>query len=210
MRLSWQHVVGSVLMLAPMAGNAAPEAGAGVQVGGQVQAGGQASGQTAQTGTSAEGGVEFRKGASLSPQEQATQAQEYRTKMDEILRRMEKLAEMSRREKDIIKLNCVNDKLIPAKGLMNVGDQANLALEQATANKDDAARGHEFSRLTIAYQKVLVLGQEAEACVGEELAYIEKTQVEMTLDPNLTDQDPTEVRIQEPIIERPPTASPYN
>ena len=37
-------------------------------------------------------------------------------------------------------------------------------------------RTHEFTRLTIINQKVLVLGAEAENCIGEDLSFVGATQ----------------------------------
>ena len=79
---------------------------------------------------------------------------------------LEKLAKKARADKDIIKLNCVNDKLIQIKGNMNLAERLHGNLKTAVARNDDGARNHEFAKLTITYQKVVVLGQEAAKVVG--------------------------------------------
>lgn len=144
-----------------------------------------------------------------SAAQQADLANVYSAKIATVLRRLEQLVSAARRDKDVIKLNCLNDKLLQAKGLSNVAEQARRFFQNAVTQKDDGAREHEFSRLTIAHQKIVVLAQEGEACVGEELAYVEKTEVEVEIDPAQTEEDPTRPLEYQPIVERPPTASAY-
>ncbi|MFM9469817.1 hypothetical protein ACKI1K_44555, partial [Streptomyces scabiei] len=87
------------------------------------------------------------------------------------------LQELAKKQKDIIKLNCTNDKLLQVKGHLALTDQAMANLNEAMAKADDDARKHEFTRVTILYQKVLVLGTEAENCIGEDLSYVGATTV---------------------------------
>jgi len=148
--------------------------------------------------------------ASLSSAEQTAQVDEYLVKIREILARIEQLAQIARRSKDIIRLNCVNDKLIQARGHLNLAEGAARKFREALSRRDEEARQHEFSRLTIVHQKMLAINQEAENCVGEELSYVADTMVEFSIDPSITQEDPTQTPVQEPIVERPPTASPYN
>lgn len=155
-----------------------------------------------------EGELNFRKGGQLTSQEQLSQADSYINKMRAILARMDKLAEMARKDRDIIKLNCVNDKLIQVKGNLNLGEQARESLKVAAARNDDGTRNHEFAKLTIIYQKVTVLGQEAEACIGEEISYVGKTRVEIEVDKDIPQEDPTVIPPPPPPVERPTVVSP--
>ena len=70
----------------------------------------------------------------------------------------------------MIKFNCVNDKLTQLNGHMVVTDQSmsSLTLEHR-ARATTRARQHEFTRITILYQKVVMLGTEAEQCIGEDV-----------------------------------------
>ncbi|MCB9554666.1 MAG: hypothetical protein H6707_01100 [Deltaproteobacteria bacterium] len=152
--------------------------------------------------------VLFKRTSRLSGAEQLRQAQEYLRKMSSMLRRVERLARGARIEKDVIKLNCVNDKLIQIKGNLRVGEQSRDAIKVAESRNDVGTRDHEFSKLTIAYQRVVVLGQEAEACIGEEIAYVGTTRVDVQVDPEIPETDPTvEQPPPSPTI-RPPVASP--
>ncbi|MBW2736275.1 MAG: hypothetical protein JRH20_28135 [Deltaproteobacteria bacterium] len=154
--------------------------------------------------------VKFRKGSQLTVAEQLTQSQNYLTKMKVVQARAEKLAKRARTDKDLIKLNCVNDKLIRIKGSLRVAEGNGNTLRIAASRNDDGARNHEFSKLTILFQKVTVLGQEAEACIGEEITYVGKAKVTVEIDPEvLKAGDPTtEPPPPLPVI-RPPIASPF-
>lgn len=153
--------------------------------------------------------VKFRKGSQLTASEQLAQAENYLLKMKSTQGEVDKLAKKARSDKDIIKLNCVNDKLIQIKGNLNLAERTRDALKVAAARNDDGARNHEFAKLTITFQKVTVLGQEAEACIGEDIAFVGATKVEIEVDPDITKEDPTEEPPPPLPVIRPPIASPF-
>jgi hypothetical protein len=127
----------------------------------------------------------------LSSTEALTQAKEYVSKMQDSLRRIVQLQEVAKKQKDVIKLNCVNDKLLQVKGHMAVTEQAMSGLNEAVAKSDEEGREHEYTRVTILYQKVLVLGTEAENCIGEDLSYVGETTVTVEIDPSIPQRDVT-------------------
>lgn len=88
-------------------------------------------------------------------------------------------AEQARNEKDVVKLNCVNEKLTQIKALIKVAEQADIALHESVAVKDNGGAA-EFSKIAIARTKVDGLRADSEQCVGQ-LAYMvdEKTTVEV-------------------------------
>src|SRR5262245_32131838 len=117
--------------------------------------------------------------SSLGPQEMITQGRDYRAKMNDVVTRIQTLAQQAQRSKDIIRLNCVRDKLSQVKVNLNVADSSITALEEAIARKDEGAPVHSFTRVTIVNQKVQILGAEAEACVGEDLSFVGATRVDV-------------------------------
>src|SRR5205823_398882 len=104
----------------------------------------------------------------LTPQESLGTATDFMKKMQDTSSRIGKLQDIAKRKKDAIKLNCVNDKYVQVKGHLAVADGAMGNLNTAIARANDSERNHELTRMTILYEKVLVLGTEAENCVGEE------------------------------------------
>jgi len=142
-------------------------------------------------GGASEGEVEFLKGSQLTAHAQSSQADVYIGRMRDSVTRVKMIAETARKEKDIIKLNCVNDKLLQITGHLGVAMRTRGALVGVHRSSDSGSRNHEFAKLTITYQKVVVLAQEAEACIGEEISYVGSTRIDTEMDPNIPQEDPT-------------------
>ena len=145
----------------------------------------------------------------LSVPEMNTQAREYQQNMASVLKRIHTLEETARKQKDIIKLNCVINKQVEAKVNASIADQAMASLQENVARGDEGGRIHEFTRLTIINQKISVLGAEAENCIGEDLSFVGATRVDLDIDPNIPRDDPTQPAVPTTPIDRPPAASSY-
>lgn len=124
-------------------------------------------------------------------------------------------AEDARNEKDVVKLNCVNEKLAQIKGLLKVAEQSESALKVAIANNAPAANA-EFTKIGIARNKVDGLGSDAQQCIGQ-LAYIvdERTTVEVQQPTGQAERE-TSGRYRAvpppsaPVVLRPPPASDWH
>lgn len=149
------------------------------------------------------------KAVTLTPANTVKQAQEYAKKMGDTHRRVLGLADIAKKNRDVIKLNCVNDKLMQVKGHMKVAGDSMASLQTAVKANDDGARAHEYTRMTILFQKVTVLGTEAESCVGEDVSYIGPTKNDVEIDPSIPVTDPTVAPLPLPEVTRPPEASPF-
>jgi len=143
--------------------------------------------------------------SSLSGPDMLKQGSEYRANMDKVLADLQAMAEQARKQKDVIRLNCVMDKIVQVKVNMNIADEAMRKLQESAARQDEGANLHEYTRLTIVNQKVQVLQNEGQTCVGVELNYIGATRVEVDA-PELP-PGATEPNLQPPPLERPPYAS---
>jgi hypothetical protein len=144
----------------------------------------------------------------LTAEEMVTQSREYAKNMNEVLKRIQVLQDQAKREKDIIRLNCVTDKVVQVRVNISIAEQSMAALQEAVTRNDEGERTHEFTRLTIVNQKVLVLGAEAENCIGEDLSFVGATRVDVEIDPNIPQYDPTQPPAPGIDIERPGEASP--
>jgi hypothetical protein len=136
------------------------------------------------------------------------QGREYRGNMDKVLVDLQAMSEQARKQKDVIRLNCVMDKIVQVKVNMNIADEAMQKLQESAARQDDGANLHEYTRMTIVNQKVQVLQNEGQTCVGVELNYIGATRVEVEtpeLPPGVTDPS-----LEPPPLERPPYASNFH
>jgi hypothetical protein len=148
-----------------------------------------------------------RQRPTLSPQEMLTQAQDYRTRMENTSKQVQLLVEGARKEKDVIRLNCVADKQAQLKANLTVVDRALQDLRDAIGRRDDGESAHQYSKIAIVNSKVQVLSAEAQACVGQDLAFIGATQVEVD-DSGVPPGDFTNPRNPEFPVDRPPLASP--
>jgi hypothetical protein len=161
------------------------------------------------TGAPNQGDIAVKQRSNLTPQEMVKQGNEYFKSMNDTVKRITDLQAQSKRQKDIIRLNCVTDKLVQSKVNITIGEQAMAALQESISRADEGGRTHEFTRLTIVNQKVQVLGAEAENCIGEDLSFVGATRVDVEIDPNLPTVDvtaPPNPQIDSP---RPPEASQY-
>ena len=145
--------------------------------------------------------------STVSGQDMIKQGREYRANMDKVLAELQTMVEQSRKQKDVIRLNCVMDKLAQVKVSMNIGDEAIQKLQEGVSRNDDGSAFHEYTRITIVNQKVQVLQNDGQTCVGAELNYIGATRVEVDA-PELP-AGVTDPSLDPPPLERPPVASPF-
>ncbi len=145
--------------------------------------------------------------SSLSGTDMLKQGREYRTSMDKVVADLQALVEQAKKQKDVIRLNCVMDKLMQVKVNMNIADEALRKLQEAAGRSDDSASLHEYTRITIVNQKVQVLQNEGQTCVGAELNYIGATRVEVEA-PEVA-EGMTDPSLEPPPLERPNAASNY-
>jgi hypothetical protein len=85
--------------------------------------------------------------------------------------------EEAREQRDVLKLNCVNEKLTAIKGLLRVSEQAAVTMMEALATKDVSVAQHEYEKIMIAASKTGELSAESEVCIGELAVYSGQTSV---------------------------------
>ena len=119
-----------------------------------------------------------------------------------------KLSE-ARLSKDVVKLNCVNEKVTQIKGLLRISEQADVALQEAIAKKETTNSEHQYTKVVIARTKVDQMRLEAEQCMGS-LAFRadENLSVEVEEPRDLPKGDPTIFKLPPPVIMQLPPASP--
>ncbi|MCX7943986.1 MAG: hypothetical protein N2746_05695 [Deltaproteobacteria bacterium] len=146
----------------------------------------------------------------LTDKEMLQKSQENLKKMRNIYKDILSLLDDARREKDIVKVNCINENLTAIKALLKIAEQSDVALQEAVIKKDEVVAQHEFEKVEIAYQKAKALYQEANACAGKISMTPGETKVEVEEPKDITERDPTiEPKKEVIVLERPPRASPY-
>lgn len=148
--------------------------------------------------------------STISGDEMLAQGREYRTQIGAITMQIQAQSEQAKADKDVIRLNCLLDKLTQAKVNGNMMDQAMQALQESVSRRDESNELHEYTRITIINQKVQILRTEADACVGAETNYVGPTKVVVESPPGLTATVDQPAPAEPPILVRPPVASPYN
>ncbi len=134
----------------------------------------------------------YREAESLSTDEKVARASKDIERMKESLKVALQRLKLARDKKDIIQVNCVNDKLSAIKGLLKISEQADVSLKEAGVKRDLELINHEFTKISIAAVRVENFRVEVEGCVGELSQYTGKTQRELSIDEDIPEADPSE------------------
>ena len=129
--------------------------------------------------------------ADLSPEEQLAEAARVQTRGTQISRRIQAMLDEARRERDIIRVTCLNDKLTQVNANLRTLEDRIENLQSAVQAQDPSRRNHEFTVITVLSQKFNVLEQEANQCLGQDLFETGATRVETDIDPDSPTEDPT-------------------
>ena len=145
----------------------------------------------------------------ISAAEMATQLGTLQTQTREDLQHVLHLQALARKDKDVIKLNCINDKLVQMKAQMNIFDNASQSLTGALGSAGDE-RHTLYVEVTLAGENIKRIRAEADVCAGEDLLRQESSSSfsspDIIDDPTTWDPDwdPSTPDVEPPIY-----ASPY-
>lgn len=143
----------------------------------------------------------------LSGKEKLERGQKKVEDMKKVLNRTNALlAEVRKKEKDILKVNCINEKLAAIKGFIKVSEQSFASLKTAVAENDTESENHHYKLVAVAHQKVRTLGEEALLCTGEEERYVGESDIEVEVPPTAPPVDVPET--DENVIDDLPELSP--
>lgn len=125
----------------------------------------------------------------LSLPEMIARAETVEGQIKSDMRHVLHLQAKARQEKDVIKLNCINDKLVQLKAQVNIFDSAHTSLkaESDGASLDD--KTSVFDEVTATADAVKSLRAESDICVGEPELYKQESSSDVTR-PTILD-DPT-------------------
>jgi hypothetical protein len=155
----------------------------------------------------ASAGLRIESTEQVPDKKKLAEATQVLARLQGILKDVLKSLEEARNEKDVLKLNCVNEKLTQIKGLLRVVEQSDIALQEAVAKADEESAQHEYAKIIIARQRAEQLRADAEQCIGQ-LAYVdERTVVTVEVPEDLPDVV-TNPPTFEPVAVNPPAISP--
>lgn len=153
----------------------------------------------------------FEAAERMSNDQKVQQATGDITRMKRVLEMALSRVTEANEERDFVRLNCINEKLGAIKGLLKIGEQAEISLQEAVARGDQELTDHEFTKISIAAVRAENFRVEIEGCVGELSKYTGDTVVERTVDNNIrTDQPNNQDALALPPIDldRPVVVSP--
>jgi hypothetical protein len=148
---------------------------------------------TAQGSVQAQGELGVGTKAALTPAEQVQQADKIGRRATQLGERLTRMLDEARREKDILRANCVNRKLTEVNANARNVEQRAKRLKDADASGDAAGRSHEYTVLTVLSAKLESLSQEASQCLGESLYEPSASQVVTTVPVDAPTIDPSVV-----------------
>jgi hypothetical protein len=112
------------------------------------------------------------------------------TEMREGLKAALAVLKEARGKKDIVLLNCVNERISLIKGVLKVAEAAgqNLQEHAATGNADGARVS--YTQVMLARERIKTLKVQAQNCVGAESYYGGETEVVTDINPEIAGGDP--------------------
>ena len=145
---------------------------------------------------------------SLSSQEKLNRgAKKIQTMRSSLTTITELLQSVRDNERDILKINCINEKHAAIKGFLKVSEQSYIDLKSAVDKGDGGAANHHYTLISVAFQKVQSLSEEARLCTGEERRFAGQPEIEVI--PPLYGDDHVDVPEDELIVEDLPALTPY-
>lgn len=129
--------------------------------------------------------VGFQRKTQLTPQEQLGEATKHLARMEQAAGGVRKMLEEARKQRDVVKTLCLNDKLSQLDVAIRSGRDRKTQLQAAVGRNDSELSNHEFTILTVLRQRSEQLVAEANQCIGEEAAFVGDTRVRTTIDPTI-------------------------
>ena len=122
----------------------------------------------------------------LTPKEQLTAGNATLGRMKNAATAIRRQLEQARREKDVVKVLCLDDKLSQSDVAVRSAEERRGALEAAASKNDTEASAHENTVLAVLSQRSAQISAEANLCIGEEAAFTNSEQAVTKIDPNIS------------------------
>ena len=138
-------------------------------------------------------GVVVTPDARLSFDQMLKYASETVGELEGHLQKVQRAADDAKKQKDLLLLNCLNEKLTDIRSLLKVAETAKAQLEESIARNERDRAEHEFSKVVIARTRGAELVRESETCSGEGIfstAEGPTTVLESGPGGDITDMDP--------------------
>jgi hypothetical protein len=132
----------------------------------------------------------------------------YAAEMETAIEHAQDVRIVAYRSHDIIRMTCIDDKIAQMKTLSNLASPRMLMLR--TFKAEPIVMRAEFDVISQVHDRVTVLGNEVDACMGDSLDAVSAGRIQEEALPPTDLNDPTHPPMPIQATERPPEASPYN
>ncbi|MBN2695647.1 hypothetical protein JXR93_13380 [bacterium] len=126
---------------------------------------------------------------SLSATDKTSMSSKYISEMEDILKSGYSILKKTRKEKDILKLNCVNDNITQMKALIARSKGDSISLKEALSSSDEKSASHHFAKIYLAYQTVQQSNISLVSCTGSIITYAEQKDIEIQVEELLIERD---------------------
>jgi hypothetical protein len=127
----------------------------------------------------------------LSPDEMLAKAKQFVAGIEQASGSISRQLQAARKERDVVRVLCLNDKLNQVDVALGSAQDRLGSLRTAAERADVDRTKHEYTVLEVLNDRVRVLVNESNQCVGEETGFIGEAEVSVSVDPNLPNADTT-------------------
>lgn len=125
-----------------------------------------------------------RRESTLTAAEQVTHAQGILSNGQSLSVRIQGNLDQSRREGDVLRVTCLDDKLTQVNAQVRTLSSRVDALQEAVRLRDESRRNHEYTVIIVIGQNLVVLDRSASECIGQDMYETGTTRVVTTIDPS--------------------------
>ena len=131
---------------------------------------------------------------SMSMSQKAAWARTQIQVVKDMEKKVSSMLKSARKEKDPIKASCLEDKLTQMVVSIKGVEERKAAFDSYYQTEDTASAEQQFTMIKIYVDRVHTLMGEAENCIGDLESVIGESETMLTIDDDITDEDPTEIQ----------------
>lgn len=127
--------------------------------------------------------------SNLSPAQRVARGKQFVSTIEGSAESIQRQLAKAKEDRDVVRVLCLNDKLNQVDVAQRSAQDRLTALTTAAERGDADRARHEYTVLEVLHDRVKVLVNESNQCVGEETGFIGDAEVSVSVDPNLPDAD---------------------
>lgn len=127
--------------------------------------------------------------SNLSPQERVLRGKAFVGTIERSSQSILRQLQAARKDRDVVRVLCLSDKLNQVDVASRSAQDRFAALKTAAERGDAERVRHEYTVLEVLNDRVRVLVNESNQCVGEETGFVGDAEVSVSIDPNLPEPD---------------------